>query len=208
MRLESVGDSTIFRVENCVFWHCLSLRLISGFLGGQRTLVPHAHRQSLRAQARITIITQRHHFDDDVANNVLCFQREIANFMQFMEHEAVWHSICKTPFPARRQSTVEQFSLRSYIMKRWILALVTVVAVSSVGAASASAQGYGSPYGSAHSNYGYNNYARQPGYSSGYGSRWHDTSHYDYHPGSIQRHRLHFHYVPGHYDFHRSGHGH
>ncbi len=35
---------------------------------------------------------------------------------------------------------------------------------------------------------------------------WHDTSHYDYHPGGFERHRNHYHYVPGHYDFHQTGH--
>ncbi len=35
---------------------------------------------------------------------------------------------------------------------------------------------------------------------------WHDTSHYDYHPGSYVRHRNHYDYTPGHYDFHREGH--
>jgi hypothetical protein len=35
---------------------------------------------------------------------------------------------------------------------------------------------------------------------------WHDTSHYDYHPGEFVRHRNHFHYVPGHYDYHETGH--
>lgn len=39
-----------------------------------------------------------------------------------------------------------------------------------------------------------------------YHRTWHDTSHYDYHPPSLQRHRNHFHYVPGHYDLHRTGH--
>jgi hypothetical protein len=35
---------------------------------------------------------------------------------------------------------------------------------------------------------------------------WHDTSHYDYHPGEFVRHRNHYHYVPGHYDYHEDGH--
>jgi hypothetical protein len=35
---------------------------------------------------------------------------------------------------------------------------------------------------------------------------WHDTSHYDYHPGEYVPHRNHYHYVPGHYDLHREGH--
>ncbi len=40
----------------------------------------------------------------------------------------------------------------------------------------------------------------------GSGHTWHDTSHYDYHPGGYVRHRNHYHYMPGHYDFHREGH--
>jgi len=44
-------------------------------------------------------------------------------------------------------------------------------------------------------------------YGHGHGE-WHDTSHYDYHPGEVVRHRNHFHYVPGHYDFHETGHYH
>ncbi len=52
-------------------------------------------------------------------------------------------------------------------------------------------------------------------YSGGYGHAsgfhpvapvWHDTSHLDYHGPSLQRHRNHFHLVPGHYDVHREGH--
>ena len=35
---------------------------------------------------------------------------------------------------------------------------------------------------------------------------WHDTSHYDYHPGEFIRHGYHYHYVPGHYDYHPEGH--
>jgi hypothetical protein len=58
---------------------------------------------------------------------------------------------------------------------------------------------------------GYSGY-RSVGY--GYGGRdyygghsdWHDTSHYDYHPGEVVRHRNHYHYVPGHYDYHETGH--
>ena len=115
-------------------------------------------------------------------------------------------------------------------MKRWILGLVTVIALAA-GASTASAQGFGGHHGGYHGghgggygcDYGYGGYG--PGvYSSGYRGfnvgygglnlsyggypRWHDTSHYDYHPGSYQRHRNHFHYVPGHYDLHRSGHYH
>jgi hypothetical protein len=37
---------------------------------------------------------------------------------------------------------------------------------------------------------------------------YHDTTHYDDHPPSVYRHGSHYHYVPGHYDLHRSGHWH
>jgi hypothetical protein len=120
-------------------------------------------------------------------------------------------------------------------MKRWILGIVTVVALAAV-AGTASAQGFGGGhhgrhhsrhdgghFGGGYGSYGYGGYG-DSFYSSGYrgfsvgagglnlhfGSqpRWHGTSHYDYHPGSFQRHRNHYHYVPGHYDLHRSGHWH
>ncbi len=35
---------------------------------------------------------------------------------------------------------------------------------------------------------------------------YHDTTHFDYHPPTVIRHRNHFHVAPGHYDLHRSGH--
>ncbi len=61
-------------------------------------------------------------------------------------------------------------------------------------------------------NVGHRNFGRhgfRNNYRWGYGrvhSVWHDTSHYDYHPGGYVRHRNHYHYVPGHYDYHRTGH--
>lgn len=56
--------------------------------------------------------------------------------------------------------------------------------------------------------YGNRGYGRTVGYGgTGYGHRsWHNTSHYDYHGPSLQRHGNHFDVVPGHYDLHRSGH--
>jgi len=36
--------------------------------------------------------------------------------------------------------------------------------------------------------------------------RWHDTSHFDYHPGRWVWNGFRWVYVPGHYDFHRTGH--
>lgn len=55
--------------------------------------------------------------------------------------------------------------------------------------------------------YGLGNYGY--GHNHGYGYRppvWHDTSHYDYHPGGLVPHGNHYHYIPGHYDYHRTGH--
>ncbi len=46
------------------------------------------------------------------------------------------------------------------------------------------------------------------GFYGGYYPRYHDTSHFDYYGPSLQRHYNHYHYVPGHYHFHRSGHFH
>ena len=37
---------------------------------------------------------------------------------------------------------------------------------------------------------------------------WHDTSHFHHRPGYLQGHGGHFHYVPGGYQLHRSGHWH
>ena len=101
-------------------------------------------------------------------------------------------------------------------MKRWILGLVAAIGVSLIGGATASAQGFGcggnggyGGYGGGYGGYGYSagygGYA-SPGYG-GYGG-WHNTSHFDYHPGSSQRHRMNYHYAPRHNDYHRSGHRH
>ncbi|MBL4885931.1 MAG: hypothetical protein JKY95_15540 [Planctomycetaceae bacterium] len=52
----------------------------------------------------------------------------------------------------------------------------------------------------------YNNYNRR---SNGYSYRspsYHNTSHYDYRGPSLQRHSSHLDFVPGHYDYHRTGH--
>jgi hypothetical protein len=71
-----------------------------------------------------------------------------------------------------------------------------------------SGPGYHVDFGRPH--YGH----RYVGHSVGYlgwggwngGHSWHDTSHWDYHPGEWVRHGHHFHYVPGHYDYHTDGH--
>ncbi len=54
---------------------------------------------------------------------------------------------------------------------------------------------YGAGYG------GYNGYSYSPPVT-----QWHDTSHYDYHPGYAIPHGDHVDVVPGHYDYHPSGH--
>jgi hypothetical protein len=49
----------------------------------------------------------------------------------------------------------------------------------------------------------------QYGHRSHYGhGSYHDTSHYDYHPTEVIRHGNHYDVMPGHYDFHRTGHYH
>ncbi|TWU29431.1 hypothetical protein [Bythopirellula polymerisocia] len=53
--------------------------------------------------------------------------------------------------------------------------------------------------------YGNNYRVHHPGHWGG-GHFYHDTSHYDYHPGGYVRHYNHFDYVPGHYDYHQTGH--
>jgi hypothetical protein len=123
-------------------------------------------------------------------------------------------------------------------MKRWILTFVTVLAIGLIGSATASAQGYGwmgGGYGYGGIDCGYGGYGGgySGAYSADYGgygvhgggigyggsgiglsvgfgrpSFYHDTSHLHYHPGTVVRHRNHFHVVPGHYDVHRSGHWH
>lgn len=108
-------------------------------------------------------------------------------------------------------------------MKRLIFAGLVVAAISLVQTKQADAQiqfGFGGgsscrSYGGYSQSYyrqsGYGSYYSRPSISrSYYQSRptYHDTSHYDYHPTSIQRHRNHYHVVPGHYDLHRTGHWH
>jgi len=116
-------------------------------------------------------------------------------------------------------------------MKRAMLVCAAVGALSLLGASAAEAGGYrigfnfgghGNHYGHGH-HYGHRNYGYNRGYQRGYfsggyygsprsshfgRSYYHDTSHYDYHPGTYVPHGNHLHYVPGHYDYHRTGHLH
>lgn len=105
-------------------------------------------------------------------------------------------------------------------MKRLIIASVAVVGMLLVTAGTSNAgvrfSFGGGGYHSGHNHYGH---GYRGGYGGGYGyaptyryynsyPQWHNTSHYDYHPPSLQRHRNHYHYVPGHYDYHQTGHWH
>lgn len=73
-------------------------------------------------------------------------------------------------------------------------------------------QGYGSghighvqPITRSHFRHGHRSYVPSYGWRA---PTFHDTTHLDYHPPQIIRHRRHFHVQPGHYDVHRSGHWH
>lgn len=105
-------------------------------------------------------------------------------------------------------------------MKPIILLCGAVVAVT-LGSANADAGfritsqygGYGTQSGYGYGNqfnqrsYGYQqpNYGQQQNYGNQHRT-YHDTSHYDYHPTTVTRHRNHLHVQRGHYDLHRSGH--
>lgn len=112
-------------------------------------------------------------------------------------------------------------------MKRTLLVgAALIAAMTFVGTSEAEAGGFGIQLhvGHGHGGYGFvgrgNTYfnrgyiGRQP-YFSGYRGfnsfrqpRYHDTSHYDYHPGTYVPHGNHLHYIPGHYHFHQEGHWH
>jgi len=105
--------------------------------------------------------------------------------------------------------------------------MFVAVAAMFVMSQSASAQscGYGGYGGGFHGGYGgggltigigNRGYGYGGGLNIGYSSYrptyrpaiYHNTSHYDYHPGGFVRHGNHFDYRPGHYDLHRTGHWH
>ncbi len=95
-------------------------------------------------------------------------------------------------------------------MRRLLMLAAVLTALATAGATAEAGHGYGWSGGQWNSGPGCGgNYAPQiytyPGYPVHH-QTWHDTSHYDYHPGGLQRHGNHFHYVPGHYDLHRTGH--
>lgn len=99
-------------------------------------------------------------------------------------------------------------------MKSFLLSTAALIALCVLSTADAEAGGYG--FGFSTGGYSYSpasHYVRYtPSYTSWYRSypahTWHDTSHWDYHPPTIRRHRDHYHVTPGHWDWHQTGHLH
>ncbi|QDV52501.1 hypothetical protein [Gimesia fumaroli] len=97
-------------------------------------------------------------------------------------------------------------------MKKLLIVCVAVAGLAFVGnTTTAEAGGFrvNVNLGNGYGYYGgrrFRNYTRTPQYYGRRHSFWHDTSHYDYHPGQFYRHGNHFHYQPGHYDYHQTGH--
>ncbi len=95
-------------------------------------------------------------------------------------------------------------------MKTAFLCIAAVAGLMLVGSTQAEA---GHRCGRGGFGFGYRGHIHRGFYGRQYRSfynypSYHDTSHFDYHGPSLQRHYNHYHYVPGHYDFHRSGHYH
>jgi hypothetical protein len=122
----------------------------------------------------------------------------------------------------------ENTKMRSLFIRSLSVAIVAVL-MASAAAESAQAQdcGYGGyghgghgrgvslyigsgGYGFNYANYGslpyYNYNTYRPSYSIG--PVWHDTSHFEHHGLTVVPHSNHHHVIPGHYDYHRTGHWH
>jgi len=95
--------------------------------------------------------------------------------------------------------------------------VLTAFLSTSVQAGHCHGGGYSGGYSSGYGWSGYGGFYSQPRlypvspYRQGCGvplvqPRYHDTTHYDYHPTTVYRHRNHFHVQPGHFDLHQSGH--
>ncbi len=102
-------------------------------------------------------------------------------------------------------------------MAKLTLTVTALFALCFVGIATqpADAQGFHFGGGGVHVDvgrpHGGHGYYRQTQYQGGWNGRrghsdWHDTTHYDYHPGTYVPHYGHYDYAPGHYDVHSSGH--
>ena len=97
-------------------------------------------------------------------------------------------------------------------VKSAITAAAMLVGGAMVSAPETADAQFGFYYGNSrgHNHYGHN-HGWRGNYGQGwgnYGHRYHDTSHYDWHPTEIRRHGNHYHVQPGHYDYHRQGHWH
>ena len=93
-----------------------------------------------------------------------------------------------------------------------VLAAIAAFGLASVTTRPAKAGGFGLHFagpgyhfdiGPAHH---YNTFYGGDCWGLGSSHQWHNTSHYDYHPGEWIPYGNDFDYQPGHYDFHRSGH--
>ena len=107
-------------------------------------------------------------------------------------------------------------------MKKLLFACAAVAVIGLVEANSADAgirlsfgfgnsrcgSGFGGYSNSYYRGSSYGNSYYRPTFQSYRRPYYHDTSHYDYHPTTIQRHRDHYHIIPGHYHLHRTGHWH
>ena len=117
-------------------------------------------------------------------------------------------------------------------MKKIVFAFVAVAAITLTGMSTSTAHagdfaihvagpGYHFDIGDRHGHHrgprshrsfhrGHGHRGRPVGYFGGHrlhgGHVWHDTSHWDYHPGRLVPHYDHYDYVPGHYHYHREGH--
>lgn len=109
-------------------------------------------------------------------------------------------------------------------MKSFVIALVAAGAVSLVGINERPAMaggwgihvaGPGYHFDVGHGHGRHRSYYRGAGFHGGHGGwghgwsgghSWHDTSHFDYHPGGYVPHYDHVDYVPGHWDYHQQGH--
>jgi len=102
-------------------------------------------------------------------------------------------------------------------------AFILIAALCGAGLTQELQAGHGHNHG--HHNHGHNHHNHGSGWGGGYGNSWgyvspgyggyygsygryHNTSHWDYHPTTIVPHRGHYHVIPGHYDWHNTGHWH
>ena len=126
--------------------------------------------------------------------------------------------------PIHKVSRREKVSIMLSITKK-VLPVVALAAAFTLGFGGEAQAGHGHGiHGGGHhgSHHGGHVYPSQPSFHvpghhqshyPSHGIQWHqpqyhDTTHLDWHAPSFQRHGNHFHYQPGHYDVHRTGHWH